>query len=448
MPEIISESTDRQSGVLESVLQRTQQLYASSVEEQSDEERIMAGMNSQIIGTMTQLAHQALIEKETRKLSAISLQECWDDERWQQEVTAMKQHITAEMFKEHWFESTLSTPDYPIHAATYGLSMLRYDLRKLMKERPTVDSFRKFGWIMFDVNALRSFKDCTSHQHTTQFLQAIVRILVDPNGPTRRRLQALGISVIPMATGGDEFVLYLRGGEPLTQEIIDETVESFQQEVSSSEELKKYLNFDDPRVHMKYGMPSRIQRQEFAKLSPEARQRRLDEIHAALPDEFIPSFAGGGALLDEGILRAVEQDDRDLQGSDETFTSLREKIVQSMLDLAEARQKKNKEDELLLLATTNTKEHLFRLRGGESRRLQLELQRLEQELLATRRQLEGLLQSAADPRRYLLDVLDAEIGRIPADQPALAEELLAIRQRLQDIFGRLSVAPGDSQIAS
>ncbi len=363
---------ERQSEVLNRVLKRIKALHADSTVEQSDHERIMEGMSSQIIGETTRRAHRALIRQEARRLAEGKEKEQWDDARLAREIAAMKQDVTAEMFREHWFESTLSTHDAPIHAATYGSSMFRYDLRTLMAEDPSPDRLKEFGWIMFDVNGLRSFKDCTSHEHTTRFLRGIVRILVDPNGPTRSRLQEDGIDVIPMATGGDEFVLYLRGKTPLDTAHIDGTIASFQREVSTNESLRTSLDYDDERVLVRYGMPSRQQRQDFALLPHRERGEKLAKIRATLPENFIPSMAGGGALLEEGILHAVETDEHDLLG-EENFLSIREKIIQSTLDLAESRQKRNKEADLARLRETHPRQHAFRLRNHENRALQSEL---------------------------------------------------------------------------
>lgn len=398
MPETAQELAERQPELLDRLLQRLKILHARSAGEKTDEQRINEGMSSQIIGDTTQKAHRALIEQESQQLQMVASREQWSSDRLAHEISAMHQRITADMFKEHWFESTLSTPNHPIHAATYGTSMFRYDLRILMAENPSPERFREFGWIMFDVNGLRSFKDCTSHEHTTRYLQGIVHILLDPYGPTGRYLQATGIRVTPMATGGDEFVLYLRGRSPLCPALINEIIASFQREIFSSDTLRAFLNFDDERVLITYAMPSSHQRKEFAKLSPKERKKRFDAIRASLPEKFTPSIAGGGALLDEGIRRAVEKDERDLQGGDETFLSIREKIVQSTIELAEDRQKKNKERDVRRLEITDPQQHAFRLRNGENRRLQDEKRRLQElketletELIDTRARLEALL---------------------------------------------------------
>ena len=373
-------------------------LHAQSAGGKTDEQRINEGMSSQIIGETTQKAHRALLEQESRLMQITASQEQWSSERLAYEVSGITQRITADMFKEHWFESTLSTPDHPIHAATYGTSMFRYDLRILMAGNPSPERLREFGWIMFDVNGLRSFKDCTSHEHTTHYLQGIVRILLDSHGPTHRYLRAADIRTTLMATGGDEFVLYLRGHSALSSVLVNEIVTSFQREISSNDTLNAFLNFDDERVLITHAMPSSHQRKEFAQLPPRERQERLDAIRASLPEKFIPSVAGGGALLEEGIVRAVEKDERDLQGGDETFLSIREKIVQSTIDLAEDRQKKNKEQGLRQLEITDPKQHAFRLRNGENRRLQNEkrlleerTETLEKDLTDTRARLEALL---------------------------------------------------------
>ncbi len=390
MPDILPES-ERQPGILSRVLQRMKALHADSAGEKSDEERIMEGMSSQIIGETTQKALRALIRQEAKRLAEMKDREGWDDSELAQRIANMKQRVTEEMYQNHWFESTLSTTDAPINSATFGSWTFRFDLRKLMAENPSPERMKEFGWIMFDVDGLRSFKDCTSHEHTTHFLQQIVRILVDPNGPTNKRIQEAGVRVIPMATGGDEFVLYLRGSAPLTPAFIDDIITSFQREVSTSEILRSFLNYDDESVLVTYGLPSRQQRKEFAQLPDEERAEQLREIRATLPEQFNPSIAGGGALLGEGILRAVERDEHDLQGSDQTFQSLRETIVNSTIDLAEARQKKNKELALKQLEHEHPRQYKFRLRNSENRQLQYAKERLEEELASVRIQLAQIL---------------------------------------------------------
>lgn len=391
MSEVLSQLSESPEEAVKRVLVSLRALHIQSAEERTDEERIAEGMSSQIIGETTQKALQALIEAETTRLKEVAITEEWDSLRLQQEAAAMRQRLTADIFKEHWFESTLSKADHPIHAATYGTSMFRYDLRMLMTDNPSPERIDEFAWIMLDANGLRSFKDCTSHDETTHYLQGVVRILVNEESPTRKKLAAMGINVIPMATGGDEFVLYLRGKAPITQKVIDETVEDLQQEISSSKELQAMLNFKDEGVLKQYGMPSSAERKKFDQLEPTAKVVRLKEIEDSLPDAFTPSFAGGGALLRDGILRAVERDDLDLKGEDETFHTLREKIVQATIELAEWKQKKNKEKGLRRLEVEDPKTFEFRLRNGESRQLQAEKMALQKEIEETRLRLEQLL---------------------------------------------------------
>jgi len=405
MSEFLSNAVESPEEAVNRVFETLRALHTESAEERTDEERIAEGMSSQIIGEITQKALQALIEVETTRIRAIADSESWGSVRFTQATAAMRQRLTADIFKEHWFESTLSKADHPIHAATYGTSMFRYDLRMLMTENPTTERIDEFAWIMLDANGLRSFKDCTSHDETTHYLQGVVRILVNEESPTRKKLASLGINAIPMATGGDEFVLYLQGNEPITQKIIDETVEELQQEISSNTELQAMLNFNDEGVLKQYGMPSSAERKKFDQLSPEDRVQRLRDIRAALPDAFSPSFAGGGALLRDGILRAVERDDLDLKGSDETFHTLREKIVQATIELAEWKQKKNKEKGLRKLEMEDPKTFEFRLRNGESRQLQTEKMALLREIEATRARLELLLRGSAEAEKIFTNTL-------------------------------------------
>jgi GGDEF domain-containing protein len=296
----------------------------------------------------------------------------------------------------------LSTLEHPIHSATYGESMFRYDLRMLMAENPGIERLQEFAWIMFDVNGLRSFKDCTSHPATTQLLKDIVHIFVDPNGPTRKRLEALGIRVIPMATGGDEFELYLRGKVPITQELIDETIVLFQEEISSNSSLRARLNFDDPTVLMQYGWPTADQRQELNVLPADEQQRRRAVVRADLPAEFIPSVSGGGRNLVDGILHAVDKDPKDLR-SEKKFISLRGKVVQGTTDLAKDVQNANKERDKVILKKTNPLLARFQARGQENREQEKRIQvqdeiiaSLQLELHAAREQIAALLRPNGD----------------------------------------------------
>ena len=377
MSEVFSETIESTDDVLEPVLTRLQELHLLSANGKPDSQRILDGMNNLFIGKTTIKAQAALIQLETQALHEQAIQEKWSDELLREKIEAMTRKIIADMVQEHLYESTLSTPENPINSAIYGTSMFRYRLRELMTENPTPESFSRFGWIMFDVNGLRSFKDSTSHEYTTQYLQEIVKILIDPNGTTYKYLEALGINVIPMATGGDEFELYLSGTEPLTNEIIQHTVASFQQEITTSERLRSLLDFDDQDVLMAHGVSTEEQRNIFEALPEPDQQKILKEIREALPDTFTPSIAGGGATLNEGVILAADIDPHDLQGEDETFYSVREKIIQHTRALAEKRQKENKKSELEQLKLKYPKEHAFRLRNRENRELEEQNQKLE-----------------------------------------------------------------------
>jgi GGDEF domain-containing protein len=410
MPETSPEISERPDGTIEQVLERIKVLHAQSATEKPDDVRITDGMSDQIIGETTLMARQALIEKETRRLEETAVQEGWNGERLPQEIAAMTQRITTRMFGEQWFESTLTTREFPIHSATYGTWMFRYDLRMLMAENPSQERLQEFAWIMFDVDALRSFKDCTSHPETTRYLQNVARIFVDPEGPTNRRLREYGVSVIQMATGGDEFVLYLRGTSPLSSEFIDQTIAGFQDEVSSSPILRASLDFSSDGVRMKYGMASSEKRKALAKLGPSDRRRILDAIE--VPDIHIPSISGGKAGLIDGIRRAIEIDPRDLMGEDETFTTLREKWVQSTIDLAESEMNRNKENSWAELETTDRKRFKFRHRTAESRRLLEDKTRLAQR------------NTELEQRDTRLEQRNTELEKLLADSRATIKQLM------------------------
>lgn len=385
MIERAPDPAELQSQELERVLLRMKELYAYV------EKSFIKEMRNQFMGEFTQRALKAFITQETELLKQRASTEQWSSGKLEERQAMMIDQVTEGMFEEHWCESTLSKLSNPISAARVGASKFLNHVLQVISENPAAERFQEFAWIMFDVNGLRSFKDCTSHAKTTRFLQEMVRIFVNEQGPTSRRLQELGICILPMATGGDEFVLYLRGCTPITEQIINDTIASFQYEVSSSEELKKFLSFDDERTLKKFGMPTSALRKEFVKLSEEDKRKKLIAIRSSLPDTFIPSIAGGGALLTEGIRSAVEKDEYDLQGREETLPTLLEKVIEGTKDLAEDRLNKNKDQEMQQLENTNPKEHAFRLRGGESRRLQAEKRKLEKELKGIRSLFEALL---------------------------------------------------------
>lgn len=415
MSEHLPESFDR-SDPLPAVLDRLKALHALSANEKTDTQRINEGKSNLIIGKTTQEAFQALVAKRTFELQERAVQEGWDAATLAAAVGRMEYEVTEEIFKEHWYESTLSTPDYPIHAATYGTFKFRYGLRMLMNDNPSPDRLREFAWIMLDADGLRSFKDCTSHENTTCYLQGAARILVGAQSPTRQRLEGRGIRIIPMATGGDEFVLYLRAPFAMTQEIIDDVIASFQREISTSEELGKCLNFDDESVLIQFGLPSSRQRKEFMRLSDEGRRRKLAEIRATMPARFVPSFSGGGALLTDGIALAVERDERDLQGDDEDFASLREKIIQATIQLAEDRQKENKDRRKAWTEKNDPKQFDYERRYKEQREMAARNRELEadnQSLKLDKKELterNAVLQSDLDEtRRQLAELLAKQV---------------------------------------
>ncbi|MDD4628601.1 MAG: GGDEF domain-containing protein [Candidatus Peribacteraceae bacterium] len=437
MLEANDQQSEQQSQILEQVFARLKELHAAASEGRSDEERIQAGMRDLILGATTLKAKQALIAVELHKLLEQADTEKWSAARLAEEMNIIRKDTTAQIFAENWYESTLSTAEHQIHAATYGTNMFRFDLRMKMANNPTREDLQKFGIIMFDVDGLRSFKDCTSHAETTRFLQGVVRILINPQGPTRKRLADRGIDVIPMATGGDEFVLYLKGNSPISQPMIDEIITSFQQEISSSAELQKMLNFDSEKTLIQYGLPSSAQRKNFAKMERTEQLETLKKIRATLPEKFIPHIAGGGALLTEGIALAAEKDEHDLQGTDECFLSLREKIVYSTIDLAEDRQTTNKESDKQKRRRIDERQFQFETRGSEARKLQEHINVLEKEIASVRGQIGSLLGTddpQACPLQEQMTLLTQKYASMRAQfAPLIERERKELEQLTEDI---------------
>ncbi len=159
MPEAPTEQLELQPETLGRVFARLQELHAASAEGRTDLERIQDGMRDLILGATTLEAKQALVALRAQGILERADREHWTSRQLADAILAMRQDITQRIFAEHWYESTLSTSEYPIHAATYGTNMFRFDLRSLMSDSPSPERLQEFGVIMFDVDWLRSFKD-------------------------------------------------------------------------------------------------------------------------------------------------------------------------------------------------------------------------------------------------------------------------------------------------
>lgn len=388
---------------LENVLGLFLKLHAKSVLEKPDHERILDGMSSQLLGEFTLKAANALMHEECQLLERQAEIEAWSPALLEAKKNVARQDIMTHLFSEHWYESTLSTSEHPIHARTYGETKLKYDLRLLMSENPSPRDFDRFGWIMFDVNGLRSFKDCTSHIETTRYLQKIVQILLNPDGPTHQWARLKGIEMIRMATGGDEFVLYVKGRSPLSSSDIQSIVRSYQHEVETNESLTAMLNFDDPETIRQYGLPSSQLRFDFDQLTQAEQEDVFKNIRKTLPRTFIPSIAGDGALLSEGVHAAIALDPHDLKDHQD-FSLLREDCVQAMIKLAEDRQKLDKDRRKLHLREHNPLQFAWEQRTKGNQILAQELLSVEARLQSIRQEYSLLLQLSQDAHFALFDL--------------------------------------------
>lgn len=396
IPEQINAQT-----TIELVLGQMKILHRESGTEETDAERILAGMMEQFIGPTTRKACEALIEIATREYEESCAKKSITLSDMQEGTVDIKRSIVSAMFREHWFESTLSTLECPIPSATYGKSKLIYDLRLLIADNPSPEDLQKIGWIMFDVDALRPFKDLKGHEQTTALLREIVKILMHPDGPTRSKMRERGIEIVAMASGGDEFELYVHGKQPLQQHVIDDIVASFQSEISTSQTIRAMLNFDDPETIKQFGLSKKKKRKEFEKLDEAGQANTLQEIRARLPETFIPWISGGGCLLTQGIERAAENDANDLCGNHETFTTLRQKIVEAMFSLAEESQGIHKRLRREYLKLHDPRQYEFGLRNGENRNLADTIEKLNEEILELRRQLSETLKIGPTLRRII-----------------------------------------------
>jgi len=201
------------------------------------------------------------------------------------------------------------------------------------------------------MNGTRSIRELVGHTKTGVLLQGIARVLTEKESSTRLWLERNGLHVTPIATGGDEFAILLRGNSPLSNELLQATGAGYQQAIADDPILRKSVNLNQPHMHAKFKEP--------------------------LPDECPITVAHGAATLDEGILWAREQDDDDhrlLLNGDESFTEACAKIYAGTLDVADSRQKKNKRAFKKHLATTNPQLARLLTRTRESQDLMSRLQ--------------------------------------------------------------------------
>ncbi len=414
-----------QQHMLTGTLQSMQRLHADRAEQEPDEE-ILAQRMLHYIGEETRRMLLAHLRRTHRQLLRHAEAQA---ERTGQEVDheaidaiwrAIRNRQLTAVFAENWYDSILSVPGHPIHAKGYGVFLFRKQLRLLMAEEPDAEKLQRFGWVSFDVNGLKALIDCTTYENATRSLQTIAQILTSRQSTTRIEAEKQGIRVTPLAAGGDEFALFLRGQEPIPQEQMDMLIRGFQTEVSRHKTLAEAVDLRDPQVLRKFLIAPGSEQEAFDALPPEEQQRRLAEGSEELPPVLPITIAGGGATLNEGIVDAIEMGTLNPRGRKETFDTIRQKIIRRTIELAEERQHVDKVQFKRSLKGKDPRLFLMLLRNKENRRLAQGKWDTERRLEQSERENAELRQMIAAQQERLNELLGEQHGA--AKNPIMMHE--------------------------
>lgn len=291
----------------------------------------------------------------------------WTQARAEETYHAIAERKLSTAISSRWHDHVLSTPGHAIQYQRYGGFLIKQELLRLAAEKtlhPT--SLQNIGWISFDVNGLKTLIDCTNHQNGCHFLQNIAKILLDHKSD----------AVTPLTAGGDEFALLLKSPSPLSQELLTEIIQRYQQEIATNPALQSAINFEDPNVLMRYGGVEKDQRKLLVKLPLDEQKKDLQSIRDELPPVFTPSISGGAATLAEGILFALEREGETHLSLDtelETLDTIAKKVTFGMWAVADARQHTAKQNFKTDLEHRDPRLADFLRRNKENRELALRL---------------------------------------------------------------------------
>lgn len=278
----------------------------------------------------------------------------------------------------------------------YAKADILDDIDRLIETNPGAEDLRKIARLSFDANGLKAANDLSgSHEKGTEFLRRIAEVFAREDGSTRVWLKEKGVTKILATTGGgDEYgVILVSDKEPISPELLAEAVSRFESEVAAVD-VSDIVDFKDPEVLMRFGG---ISEAESARMGSEAKEAKLKELRAAIPEGaiFKASISGGGATLAEGFERAISADgDRRISKTD-SYRRVLQKIMGAIWDVADedALDSKNEYKSLLRESADPVKRFESQLlaRTAESRALEAKLAEQAQELTAKTGALEDLL---------------------------------------------------------
>lgn len=306
-----------------------------------------------------------------------SVQRHGEAQGWTEDRVQFFQNAFAErIYESAWQDATLSSEDNAIADQKYGRVLVLQELERIVREKPHVEELQKTGWLMFDVNGLKSLIDCTSSQNGGNFLRRLAAML-QKRGVTRTWLeQEHKTSVRSFTAGGDEYTMLLQSRDPISSEVLKEASMNYQKEVGDTRDLHVFLNLDDRRV-LEWFL-SHEEKQLYDALSEEEKTEKRAAIRQNLPDRFM-SVSAGSARLDEAIILSGVRWKR--TGNPQSFSAAGKEIFRDLFSIAEKRQKENKVQMKSDLRNVNRYLHTWYLRTREARNI-----------AATRREAEEIMQ--------------------------------------------------------
>ncbi|MBM3231492.1 diguanylate cyclase, partial [Candidatus Peregrinibacteria bacterium] len=167
----------------------------------------------------------------------------------QEAITAMVRERALKIIYHHYEYSGQN----PIKSLKYGSFLTEQYLEECVRDGGGEKSLHSFGLVMLDVDGLKAVKECIGHKGTNIFLKKLTKVLTDPESPTNVWMRETeGLEITPIVAGGDEFVLIINSAKPIDAVLMQEIIDRYESDVTSSAELQAMIDFDDPVILLNY----------------------------------------------------------------------------------------------------------------------------------------------------------------------------------------------------
>lgn len=287
-----------------------------------------------------------------------------------------------------------SSEETSIRTMKFGLRLLEQYLEECVRDHESPDALSHRAILLFDADGLSNVKACIDQYDTDGFVHTLLQLFGDANCETSKWLKETHrIDCEFLSVGGDEIMVFMQSEAEINEHIMQEALLRFEAEVESHKELRKKVTFDENEL-MNYLNMGKVDRENFAKLSADERQVKLQEVRASLPDEFIPSVTGGSTRLDDAMLFAIEKtgaDKLDIESA-QTFHEAAEILYRNLIKQARERMQIRKEEFRAGLAQTDPKRLDFITRSPIVRQLERKLSITEETIENLQRDINRLTQ--------------------------------------------------------